>query len=329
MIKPSVEGFKVLGTFNPGATRFKDEIILLLRVAETYKTREGYIGLPQLEIENDHPKLTGYKEIALDDPNLKRIGIRGFSYKGINYLSTISHLRIARSKDGVSFSIDDQPFISPSEPEDIYGVEDARITLIDETYYITYTSVSPEGCATSLASTKDFKTVSRHGIIFPPMNKDVSIFPEKINGLYRAFHRPDNSGLGKPSIWYAQSPDLLNWGGHRCMLKAHGKKIGGGAPSIKTPEGWLHIYHSHADRKTYSLFSLLLDLDNPHIVHKRSKHPILMPKEDYEMKGFWGHVVFCNGIINTDDNRILIYYGACDETTCVAETTISELMASF
>ena len=67
-------------------------------------------------------------------------------------------------------------------------MEDPRITQIGDVYYINYTSVTENGAATSLISTRDFETFERHGIIFAPENKDVTIFPEKINGMYMAFN---------------------------------------------------------------------------------------------------------------------------------------------
>ena len=125
----------------------------------------------------------------------------------------------------------------------------------------------------------------------------------------------------------------MSWGNHKCILRPRNifweeMKIGGGAPSIKTPKGWIQVYHGKGHNQIYSLFTVLLDLNDPSKVIKRARKPILVPKKDYEKKGFFGNVVFTNGIVQRD-NKVLIYYGACDEYTCLFETTIDELLNSF
>jgi predicted GH43/DUF377 family glycosyl hydrolase len=246
----------------------------------------------------------------------------------------MSHIRLARSRNGVNFTVDENPFLFPCNESEAFGVEDARVTKIDDTYYINYTVVSGDGYATALAATKDFINIERKGIIFPPQNKDVSIFPEKVNGKYCALHRPDNKGFGLPSIWYSDSPDLIHWGNHQCLARPRDiiweeMKIGGGAAPLKTPAGWLEIYHGKGRDEIYSLFLLLLDLNDPSKVLKRGTEPILFPQETYETDGFFSKVVFSNGIITRDDGQVLIYYGACDETVCLAETTLDELLNSL
>jgi predicted GH43/DUF377 family glycosyl hydrolase len=64
-----------------------------------------------------------------------------------SFLSSISHLRLARSRDGVTFEIDPQPTILPEGPWETYGIEDPRITLVEDRYLIQYTAVSPHGVA--------------------------------------------------------------------------------------------------------------------------------------------------------------------------------------
>ena len=148
-----------------------------------------------------------------------------------------------------------------------------------------------------------------------------------------ALHRPNNSGFGKPSIWYAKSPDLLHWGNHKRIVvprdnKWESIKIGGGAPPIKTSEGWLIIYHGKGDNGMYSLFCLLLDLGDPAKVVRRASTPLLTPTEPYETEGFFPNVVFSNGIAEKDGN-LYIYYGAADKSCCLAVTDISSLLNSF
>ena len=329
--QPSHHRYRVRGTFNPGAVKFGDEIILLLRVAEDCPSHEGYVAVPYYRFEAGQG-FAEILEVKVDDPDVRLKDTRGVVYQGKDYLSTMSHIRLARSRDGVNFTVDDKPFIYPCNESECFGVEDARITKIDDVYYINYTVVSGDGFATALATTQDFIDIERKGIIFAPQNKDVSIFPEKINGKYGALHRPDNKGFGLPSIWYSESPNLTHWGNHKCILRPRNMiweemKIGGGAAPIKTSEGWLEIYHGKGKDQVYSLFPVLLDLEDPSVVLKRAKEPILFPREPYETKGFFPNVVFSNGMIHESDDRILIYYGACDETVCLAETSIDMLLS--
>ena len=331
-VTPSLEGYRVLGAFNPGAVKFGDEILLLLRVAESCEPKEGVVCVPVYRFEEGqaYPDIM---EFDSADPGLKLRDTRGVSYRGREYLSTMSHIRLARSRDGVSFQVDERPFIYPMTWSEEYGVEDARVTLIEGKYYINYTAVSRDSWATALAVTEDFERVQRLGIIFHPENKDVALFPERVGGKYIALHRPNNSGLGKASIWYSESPDLIHWGNHQCIVRPRDNqwestKIGGGAPPIKTSDGWLIIYHGKGDNNTYSLFTLLLDLEQPDVVIKRGSTPILYPTEPYETEGFFPNVVFSNGVVEKDGD-IYIYYGASDESACVAIVDIDSLLTAF
>ena len=161
----------------------------------------------------------------------------------------------------------------------------------------------------------------------------MAIFPEKVKGKYVALHRPSNSSFGNPSIWYSESPDLLHWGNHKCIVRTRdnqweSQRIGGGAPPIKTPDGWLVIYHGKGANGAYSLFCLLLDLEEPFRVVRRASTPLLTPTEPYETEGFFGNVVFSNGIAQKE-GKIYLYYGASDETVNLAVTDIDSLLESF
>lgn len=331
-VKPSHKGYKVIGAFNPGAVKFKDEVILLLRVAEKCRPQKGLVRVPHYRFEDgkSYPEIY---ELEASDPEVRLKDTRGVTYKGQDYLSTISHIRLARSSDGIKFKVEDKPFIYPTNETEEYGVEDARVTYLEGKYYINFTAVSKDSWATALAVTNDFKKIKKLGLIFHPENKDAAIFPEKVGGKYIALHRPNNSGFGKASIWYSESPDLIHWGNHQCILRPRNNKwesmkIGGGAPPIKTPKGWLVIYHGKGNGSFYSLFALLLDLKKPNKVVKRGEKPILIPKEPYEKERFFPNVVFSSGIVEMDE-KLYIYYGASDETTCLAITDVDNLLKSF
>lgn len=335
MIKPSNDNFVVKGALNPGAVQFGNEIILLLRVAEGCKQLPGKVSVPMYEFKAGQMSL---KIVNLDenDPNVECKDTRAVIYKGKEYVSTLSHLRLARSSDGVHFTVDDKPFLVPQNESEEFGIEDARIVQIDDYYYINYTAVSQDSYGTSLVRTKDFVHQEYLGMIFNPPNKDVCIFPEKIQGEYVALHRPFNHDFGKSSIWIAKSPDLLHWGAHKCLLRPRDnqwedEKIGGGAPPIRTPHGWLEIYHGKTLRDGkdfYSLMVLLMDLNDPTKILYQGNHPIITPEASYETDGFVPNVVFLNGMVLTDDNHLSLYYAACDDVTCLATCPLDELIPS-
>ena len=157
---------------------------------------------------------------------------------GLVRLTFISHLRVVRCGDGRSVrEITDVRFLPESDLEE-FGVEDPRITALDGRYYFTYVSVSRHGAGTALASTTDFKSFDRHGMIFCPENKDVVLFPERIDGEYVALHRPNAATpFCRPEMWVARSPDLIHWGRHECL---HGGgaawetgRVGAGTPPVR------------------------------------------------------------------------------------------------
>lgn len=331
-IKPTRSDFKVECVFNAGAVKYKKETILLLRIAESAKSLdENVLRIPYLEEKNGYYEMA-IKEIERSDERYNFSDSRIVTYVEdtyIQYLTSISHFRIARSTDGVNFEISDKPFIFPGTKYEAFGCEDPRITEIEGRFYINYSAVSSLGIATGLAVTDDFETVKKIGIIFEPDNRDVCLFPEKINGEYYALHRPMQKYIGKPEIWIAKSTNLRHWGEHEHLLGASKDewdtlKLGGGAQILKTPKGWLQIYHGVDERERYCLGALLLDLNNPNKILAKSETPILEPEEDYEVNGFFGNVVFsCGAII--EDEILKIYYGAADEVTCLAEITMNNL----
>jgi beta-1,2-mannobiose phosphorylase / 1,2-beta-oligomannan phosphorylase len=334
MVTPSDARLVVKGALNPGAVQFGDETVLLLRVAEGCIQTPGSISIPMYDFSTARSTMRVVK-FDENDPDVQLKDNRAIAVGDKEYVSTLSHLRLARSHNGVDFEIDGAPFWTPCNASEEFGVEDARITRIADTWFINYTAVSGDSYGTSLLKTTDFKTVEYMGMIFAAPNKDVCIFPEKINGSYVALHRPFNHGFGKSSIWMAKSPDLIHWGQHQCLLRPRAnewedEKIGGGAPPIKTPKGWLVIYHGKSLRNGvdyYSLMVLLLDLNDPSRIVYQGEHPILEPSESYETNGFVPNVVFLNGIVQTGSDTLSLYYSACDEVVCLAHCSINELIS--
>jgi len=334
-VKPSREDFVVDGIFNCGATKYGDEYILLCRVAESVKcNRDGFVAFPVIV---EHQGKSEFEVVVLeksshpeyDFSDSRTITKGSDAYSNVVYLTSFSHLRVARSKDGIHFTVDEKPLIMPDPVSECWGMEDPRITCIDRTYYINYTAVSPDGAATALITTNDFKSFERKGLIFLPENKDVAIFPEKINGKFWAFNRPVPRSIGNPDIWLSESEDMVHWGRHRHFYSVsdmgwENGRIGGGAPPFRTEKGWVKIYHAADKNSRYCLGAFLLDINDPMKIIAKSKTPLIEPEMGYETEGFFGNVVFTCGCI-FENNIIKIYYGAADDKICRADITIDDL----
>jgi len=325
-VTPTHPELEVIGVFNAGVIRYNQEIILLLRVAERP------ISL------SDHAYISPIYDAEMNELTFLSIPSQGapledarvISTKDGNFLTSISHFRVARSMDGIHFKVDELPAMSAATPYETYGIEDARITKIDDMYYIVYSAISNMGITACLASTTDFVHYTRHGLIFHPDNKDVVIFPEKINGKYYALHRPTTSQFSTPQIWIAQSSNLMEWGNHKLLLGTtkdtwEAGRIGASTVPVKVGEHWLEIYHAADADNRYCLGALLLNGEQPWIIEKKAELPIMEPMMPYELEGFFGNVVFSCGAL-CEDGKIKLYYGAADTTICYAEIELSLIM---
>lgn len=329
-VVPSRPDFKVVGVFNAAVARFKDEVILLLRVAEQPKDQENVA--PVLSLKNKKVDLINISpnDYLLSDSRVfkPKKGDAEFTY-----LTSISHIRCARSKDGIHFIVDKIPFIFPHNQYETFGIEDPRCTKIENTYYINFSSVSQNGIVEELVTTQDFKSYKERGIICLPDNKDVAIFPKKIDGKYWAFFRPTVASTGKHAVWISSSPNLSDWGNYHLLFSGSttgwdDDRVGAGIPPIKTKKGWLEIYHGANKKNQYCLGALLLDKNDPRKILARSKKPIMFPTYPYEKAGFFGDVVFaCGGLL--ENNNLTIYYGASDSVTCMASISLNDIFKNL
>jgi len=329
-ISASSSLMKIECLLNPGVFEFDNKIWMLLRVAERPEQLPDKVSFPFYNEIGEIEILTFDKS----DPDLDFADPRVIRYKGRDYLTTLSHLRLVCSADGKNFSEPEGyvPIFGRDKLE-AYGIEDCRVIEIDGTYHLTYTMVSHYGVGVGLIKTKDWKNFKREGMIFPPHNKDCAIFSEKVNGKHYALHRPSSPQLGGNYIWIAESPDLIHWGGHECLVTTRqgmwdSARVGSGAAPIKTEKGWLEIYHGADKANRYCLGALLLDLDDPTKVIARCEEPIMEPTATYEQVGFFGNVIFTNGhYVNGD--TLHIYYGASDEVICGANFSIEKILNSL
>ena len=255
--------------------------------------------------------------------------------------SGLSHLCAARSTNGVdNWRIDPQPTLMPNPldfPEEIWGIEDPRITYIPELeqYAVAYTSFARGGPGVSLALTKDFQTFERFGVIMSPEDKDAALLPRRIGGRWALIHRP-MTALGA-HMWISYSPDLRHWGSHRIILEARrggwwdANKIGLCSPPIETAKGWLVIYHGVRQTASGSIYRLglaLFDLEKPEVCLQRGISWIFGPEAPYERCGDVNDVVFpCGQTIGPDGDTINLYYGAADTSIALATGSIRRLLS--
>ena len=255
----------------------------------------------------------------------------------------ISHLTAARSADGFTdWNVDPSPTLSPDprrHPEEVWGIEDPRITRVDELgcYVVTYTGFSVSGPLISLALTSDFVEFERKGPIISPPDKDGALFPRRFGGQWMLLHRPSaTEPLERSDIWGSLSPDLKHWGEHTIVLQARrgawwdAQKIGLSVPPIWTDRGWLVIYHGvrlTAAGCLYRIGLALLALKNPRRVLRRGEEWIFGPQAAYEKVGDVGGVVFpCGVTLDAATGNLRIYYGAADSSIAVATANLAELL---
>ena len=333
-VRPIRSDWKVVGVYNPGAFRLDDEICLLVRVIE--KPKEGdseSIEIPMLHEDQGAWRLTS-RRFSKKDPDVDIIRDPRFLYYGSETFDVIySNLRIARSTDGKRFAVDPNPTFLGEDRLTVYGVHDARVVRLDDTWQIIYTGNSSWGTPAFRATTEDFQSFSTHGVLFPPDNKDVCLFPEQIDGLYVALHRPAAAYFECYNIWLAKSPDLRYWGDHTPLLSIRrdswdSVRVGCGAEPIRVDRGWLVLYHG-SDGSAYHMGAALLDANDPSIVIARSEEPFLSPQEWYETEGFYQNVVFSNGHVRMDDDTLYVYYGAADAYTAGCRVSISEILRTL
>jgi predicted GH43/DUF377 family glycosyl hydrolase len=253
----------------------------------------------------------------------------------------LSHLCAARSANGIDgWEIDAQPSLLPDPeryPEERWGIEDPRITFMPELdrYAIAYTAYGKDGPGVALATTEDFRTFDRLGLVMQPADKDAALLPRRIDGRFALIHRPmHDSGA---HIWISYSPDLRNWGSHTLMLAARkggwwdANKVGLAPPLIETASGWLMLYHGVRQTASGSLYRVglaLFDLDRPEVCLARADPWIFGPEAPYERTGDVGNVAFpCGYTIGPDGDTLRLYYGAADTCIALATGSIAQLVS--
>lgn len=291
---------------------------------------------------NKNPILTK-KDVPYPVVTVHNAGVVKYNDKYIMLFRSHLHngrsiIGIAKSDDGYNFKVGVEPFLTPSSDSvfgdyEEYGVEDIRISQIQDNFFLTYSAYSRHGVRIGLAKTKDFKTVERISLITQSDLRNVVIFPQKIEGQYVRLDRP-HSEISKWSIWISYSPDLIHWGNSKLIIKPETyhwdeMKIGPGATPIKTEKGWLNIYHGVFNTMSGAVYRLgvaLHDLNDPSIVLGISDQWILQPEDPWEITGYVSNVVFTCGAVPEKDGSIKIYWGGADSVMCVGNANINDLI---
>ncbi|PNS37176.1 glycosidase [Mesotoga sp. B105.6.4] len=263
-------------------------------------------------------------------------------FRGVFRIDTkelVMELHSGRSEDGFSWNIDQEKIEFNAEDPEIgrfvYGY-DPRVVFLEDRYYITWCN-GYHGPTIGVGYTYDFERFYQFENAFLPFNRNGVLFPRKIKGKFAMLSRPsDNGHTPFGDIFYSESPDMIHWGCHRHVMSPvsgwQSTKVGAGPIPIETSEGWLLIYHgvwTSCNGFVYSAGVVLLDLERPWKVIKRSKHYILNPRMPYENIGDVPNVTFpCASLQDPETGRIAIYYGAADTVTALAFTT-AEILYDF
>ncbi len=263
-------------------------------------------------------------------------------FKGCN-------LGIAKSSDGLKWTVSKTPFLTASDMnnEEITRVYDPRLTVIEDELYMCFAVDTRHGVCGGIAKIKNLEEIKVLSISVPD-NRNMVLFPEKINGKYVRLERPfpvySRGGKDRFDIWISESPDLIHWGNSKLLLAVEdvpfaNDKIGPAAPPVKTDKGWLTTFHAvdidntrgkngweQRWTKRYTAGIMLLDLDEPSKVKGICKTPLIAPKTEYETDGYRANVIFPGGMIKEENGEVKIYYGASDTVECLATANVNELL---
>ena len=254
----------------------------------------------------------------------------------------MSHLTVARSPNGVEdWSIQPEPLLAPDDmnASEQWGFEDARVVWVEELgrWVITCTAYGPAGPAVFLATTEDFRTVERSGVVRHPEDTNAALLPHRIDGRWVLLHRPKTQfGGGHGEILLSRSADLVSWSAPEQVLQPRAGpwwdslRIGIGPPPLRTDHGWLLIYHGVKDTVAGGIYRVglaLLDLDEPTRVLRRVPSWILAPLAAYERAGDVPNVVFPCGLLHdAESDELRLYYGAADSSICLATARLRDVL---
>jgi predicted GH43/DUF377 family glycosyl hydrolase len=286
-----------------------------------------------------------YAANAVFNPAAAVVGGETVVLARVEDLRGISHLTVARSANGVDrWTVAPEPLLAPAEgvESEQWGFEDARVVWLPELerWSITCTAYGPAGPAVYLATTSDFRTVERHGVIKGAEDKNAALLPERIDGSWILFHRPGEgtvAGSGG-AVVLSRSEDLASWSAPEQVLAPRtgawwdSRRIGIGPPPLRTERGWLIIYHGVKDTVSGALYRVglaLTDLAEPTRLTHRLPGWVFGPDAEYERTGDVPNAVFPCGLIHDESTgELRLYYGAADTTVALATAQLDEVLAA-
>ena len=322
----------VLGAFNPGFTRLPNgNLLMMVRIAEALREPISDHEIHAIRWDPQRGFVTDPHELALvDASDPRKFRIRGHSSKvmALTSLSWLLPVELDPATLGV-IAIHYDKSICPAASYQEYGVEDARISKVDDTWYMTTCSVSAERHSTTLYTSRDGLNYELQGIVLDHQNKDMLIFEGKVGGKFHALTRPlgdlyfaypPNSEFeAGPSINLASSPDALHWKPADTPLirprrgSSSVMRIGGGTAPIRTSRGWLMLYHGVQPGTivgTYRTFHAFLDGDDPsRVLSIHDDQPLLESRPDLTVHlrelSYLENVVFTTGLVDGGDHFIV------------------------
>ncbi len=281
--------------------------------------------LKELESKLDHHfEYSNLRRLVLDSQKMHEDGLTKLEYDKILWLAD-SYYEIVFSLDT---DISDRVIFPISEYER-KGIEDARfVKFINEddswSYYATYTAYDGALIMPKLLQTNDFinfRIMPLYGA--GSQNKNLALFPRKINGKYVMMSRIDGCNnyimySDKINIW--ENPQLLQ----KPKFSWEFIQIGNCGSPIETEDGWLVITHGVGPMRKYVLGASLLKLDDPGVEIGRLKEPLLIPNSD-EREGYVPNVIYsCGSIVHND--KLIVPYGLSDYSSSFAEVDLKTLL---
>jgi len=329
ILSPTDREFENNGVLNPGVYQEGNTVHILYRAVQEgnwstigYAKTDGPINI----IERlEHPLITrefDYESRGIEDPRIVKIDgiyyITYTAYDGINAMGAL-----ASSKDLIHF--EKHGIITPEVNYEEYEsyvncCNSAKLNPKYHRYYNLFSQIGIAGDKTRLLR-----------------DKDVVVFPRKINGQFILLHRIwPGIQIVKFDKWEDLTPTF--WENYLMNLTDHiildpkdpyeMNYIGAGVPPIETTDGWLLIYHGVHETTTGKIYhakAALLHLEKPEIEISRLPFPLFSPTKKWEKVGMVDNVVFPTGH-SLFGNDLYIYYGAADKHIAVAKMDINELL---
>ncbi|WP_326914915.1 glycoside hydrolase family 130 protein [Sphingopyxis chilensis] len=320
----------VLGAFNPGLTRLPSgNLLMMVRVAEALRKpiADGHVHC--IRWDAGRYRLDAWPLDLCDTADPRKFLVRGGKWRVMALTSLSWLLPVELTADGRErVAVHYDRVIAPHAGFQCYGIEDARISRVDDRWLMTSCSVSPERHSTTLYSSTDGLDWRFEDIVLDHQNKDMLIFEGRIAGRYWAQTRPlgdlyfayppASEWRAGPSINLATSPDAHHWKPHpHPGIRPHADtvataRMGGGTPPILTDQGWLTLWHGVEPKEIvgiYRTYWSLLDSENPAEIVRTEHEPLLeaapeltRPLED---KLYVRDVVFTTGIVDAGDHFIV------------------------